>query len=65
MIYEICTRKCTRNARILTISGVFFVSKNKKNRVHKTKEGLSGNSVGISINFCKSVQKESFINYTP
>ena len=26
---------------------------------------LSGNLVGISINFCKSVQKEFFINYTP
>ena len=28
-------------------------------------KGLSGNLVGISINFCKSVQKEFFINYTP
>ena len=27
--------------------------------------GLSGNLVGISINLCKSIQKELFINDTP
>ena len=27
--------------------------------------GLSGNLVGISINLCKSIQKELFINNTP
>ena len=27
-------------------------------------EGLSGNLVGISINLCKSIQKELFINDT-
>ena len=30
-----------------------------------TKKGLSGNLVGISINLCKSIQKELFINDTP
>ena len=34
MICEICTRKCTRNARFHTDFGRFFVSKNKKIRVH-------------------------------
>ena len=29
------------------------------------KIGLSGNLVGISINLCKSIQKELFINDTP
>ena len=29
------------------------------------KKGLSGNLVGISINLCKSIQKELFINDTP
>ena len=29
------------------------------------KTGLSGNLVGISINLCKSIQKELFINDTP
>ena len=29
------------------------------------KEGLSGNLVGISINLCKSIQKELFINDAP
>ena len=28
-------------------------------------DGLSGNLVGISINLCKSIQKELFINDTP
>ncbi len=28
-------------------------------------KGLSGNLVGISINLCKSIQKELFINDTP
>ena len=28
------------------------------------KSGLSGNLVGISINLCKSIQKELFINDT-
>ena len=28
-------------------------------------EWLSGNLVGISINLCKSIQKELFINDTP
>jgi len=28
-------------------------------------EGLSGNLVGISINLCKSIQKELFINDAP
>ena len=28
-------------------------------------EGVSGNLVGISINLCKSIQKELFINDTP
>ena len=27
--------------------------------------GVSGNLVGISINLCKSIQKELFINDTP
>ena len=27
--------------------------------------GISGNLVGISINLCKSIQKELFINNTP
>ena len=31
----------------------------------ETKKGLSGNLVGISINLCKSIQKELFINDTP
>ena len=31
----------------------------------KDKFGLSGNLVGISINLCKSIQKELFINDTP
>lgn len=30
-----------------------------------TKNGVSGNLVGISINLCKSIQKELFINDTP
>ena len=30
-----------------------------------TQGGLSGNLVGISINLCKSIQKELFINDTP
>ena len=30
-----------------------------------TNKGLSGNLVGISINLCKSIQKELFINNTP
>ena len=30
-----------------------------------TTERLSGNLVGISINLCKSIQKELFINDTP
>ena len=29
------------------------------------KKGVSGNLVGISINLCKSIQKELFINDTP
>ena len=29
------------------------------------RHGLSGNLVGISINLCKSIQKELFINDTP
>ena len=29
------------------------------------KNGVSGNLVGISINLCKSIQKELFINDTP
>ena len=29
------------------------------------KNRLSGNLVGISINLCKSIQKELFINDTP
>lgn len=33
--------------------------------VHKVKCRLSGNLVGISINLCKSIQKELFINDTP
>jgi len=28
-------------------------------------KGLSGNLVGISINLCKSIQKELFINDAP
>ena len=28
-------------------------------------DGVSGNLVGISINLCKSIQKELFINDTP
>ena len=28
-------------------------------------KGISGNLVGISINLCKSIQKELFINDTP
>ena len=31
----------------------------------EAKIGLSGNLVGISINLCKSIQKELFINNTP
>ena len=31
----------------------------------QTEFGLSGNLVGISINLCKSIQKELFINDTP
>ena len=34
-------------------------------RIFKEKEGVSGNLVGISINLCKSIQKELFINDTP
>ena len=29
------------------------------------RQGISGNLVGISINLCKSIQKELFINDTP
>ena len=29
------------------------------------KQRISGNLVGISINLCKSIQKELFINDTP
>ena len=32
---------------------------------HQEELGLSGNLVGISINLCKSIQKELFINNTP
>ena len=32
---------------------------------NKSIMGLSGNLVGISINLCKSIQKELFINDTP
>ena len=31
----------------------------------QTKSRVSGNLVGISINLCKSIQKELFINDTP
>ena len=45
------TKRC---AVYETYSGTF----SQKNR-------LSGNLVGISINLCKSIQKELFINDTP
>ena len=32
---------------------------------HSDIKGVSGNLVGISINLCKSIQKELFINDTP
>ena len=37
----------------------------KINDYIEKKTGLSGNLVGISINLCKSIQKELFINDTP
>ena len=36
----------------------------QKEGAHQIKHGLSGNLVGISINLCKSIQKELFINDT-
>ena len=38
---------------------------NYQNAAAKGTRGLSGNLVGISINLCKSIQKELFINDTP
>ena len=39
--------------------------KNVKRETKDVVSGLSGNLVGISINLCKSIQKELFINDTP
>ena len=50
-----------KNASLLTKAG-FFIN-NIKQGMHNI--GLSGNLVGISINLCKSIQKELFINDTP
>ena len=43
-------------------SSVFFCF---YTRNHEPQVRLSGNLVGISINLCKSIQKELFINDTP
>ena len=37
----------------------------KRGMVLKANVGVSGNLVWISINLCKSIQKELFINDTP
>lgn len=41
-----------------------IISKNRLIKGLKYHLGLSGNLVGISINLCKSIQKELFINDT-
>ena len=51
-------------------AGIKNVKRETKDVVSVTKSGssprfgLSGNLVGISINLCKSIQKELFINDT-
>ena len=50
---------------IKTINGKEVEFENVTAVFNKTRKGLSGNLVGISINLCKSIQKELFINDTP
>ena len=42
-----------------------FWKKHQSTPLTEAKTRLSGNLVGISINLCKSIQKELFINDTP
>ena len=54
----------------LNVEDATTVVSNLKQQEHEAKidasnKGLSGNLVGISINLCKSIQKELFINDTP
>ena len=54
------------NAMILGISSIHVRWKNKRYEQSRWLFfGVSGNLVGISINLCKSIQKELFINDTP
>ncbi len=52
LLFLLCTAGRRKSAFVLTYSTLMVF-------------GLSGNLVGISINLCKSIQKELFINNTP
>ena len=48
-----------------SLDSIIVVSDMKFSKFFDTINWLSGNLVGISINLCKSIQKELFINDTP
>ena len=57
-----------RPSQVLSFLAGISVKKSRKWRAvyfDKASSRLSGNLVGISINLCKSIQKELFINDTP
>ena len=54
-----------KSKKAIAYSPEYYTGDKQYDKYHKLFFWLSGNLVGISINLCKSIQKELFINDTP